>query len=664
MSFKKNSLLAGTCLSLAALSFFSIQNANAGFEWIPPEKKKPVEVIRPAPVEPEVTPVPAPEQVVEEVIEETAEIPASEEPEITIKVLDEETDADVVEESDPEQVIEVVETIEEEAPAAAEVKSEIVIEETAEEKIEIVEDTDSIIEIVEPTEDSGIAVEDVVVIEEVAEEEVVVVEPVAETEATSSPNSLTLDFNPETSDKSEAQPVAILPEDVAQTISDVPLPEEAPVVEEAVVETPEEEIYWAKKETFDVVEGFGNDIPLALALRQVVPARYAFNFEKGVNAGQKISWQGGKPWNEVLSAALEPIGVEFEIKRSTLIALKVGDTPVVTPPEPEPKSVQVEIAPSQEASLIADESDVIIEVPDVSVEDDSSSRVVEVVEEIEGVDEQVDAVAEVVDSEAEQALEDSKSPLDEIYGSVNTQESSVLDEDEDDIPVISDEIPEAEIIVPLEEQKKNEVIDTVVSDSEQPVIANDAPEESINWNKTPEDDGSAQDEAKVLEDVVEENAEDLQKTEDIIEESKIDSGVEPVVVTSAVIEDVVADLENISPSAAHGHSHNHDEAIVEDIDFVEVSAEDSPFRFQPSGEILVWEARKGARVKRVLEKWAKTENIDFSWVGPADSKIDKDVFISGTFSNAVDILMDTSVNNPPKYRFDNQDGFKLIVDAE
>lgn len=45
-----------------------------------------------------------------------------------------------------------------------------------------------------------------------------------------------------------------------------------------------EEITW-KGGAFDVIEGFGSDMPLALALRQVVPAQYAFSFGRGLIPG-------------------------------------------------------------------------------------------------------------------------------------------------------------------------------------------------------------------------------------------------------------------------------------------------------------------------------------------------------------------------------------------
>ena len=56
--------------------------------------------------------------------------------------------------------------------------------------------------------------------------------------------------------------------------------------------------------------GFGSDIPLVLAMRQIVPPDYSYSFDLGVNQGERISWSGGKPWDEALADAVRPLGLE------------------------------------------------------------------------------------------------------------------------------------------------------------------------------------------------------------------------------------------------------------------------------------------------------------------------------------------------------------------
>ena len=62
--------------------------------------------------------------------------------------------------------------------------------------------------------------------------------------------------------------------------------------------------------------GFGRDLPLALALSQVVPPDFSYAFAQGVNAGTTVSWQGGKPWNEVLNDMLAANGLHAVIQNN------------------------------------------------------------------------------------------------------------------------------------------------------------------------------------------------------------------------------------------------------------------------------------------------------------------------------------------------------------
>lgn len=65
--------------------------------------------------------------------------------------------------------------------------------------------------------------------------------------------------------------------------------------------------------------GFGRDLPLALALSQVVPPDYTFSFAQDVNAGETVSWQGGKPWDAVLNDMLAPVGMRAVISGNQVI---------------------------------------------------------------------------------------------------------------------------------------------------------------------------------------------------------------------------------------------------------------------------------------------------------------------------------------------------------
>lgn len=62
------------------------------------------------------------------------------------------------------------------------------------------------------------------------------------------------------------------------------------------------------------VVGFGSDMPLAIALRQVVPSHFSFSFGQSVNPGARVSWSGGKTWEETVSDMVQPLGLSAVIR--------------------------------------------------------------------------------------------------------------------------------------------------------------------------------------------------------------------------------------------------------------------------------------------------------------------------------------------------------------
>ena len=62
------------------------------------------------------------------------------------------------------------------------------------------------------------------------------------------------------------------------------------------------------KARFFIAHGFGRGVPLSFAVRQVVPARVRVSFGPGVDSTRTVTWQGGKPWDDVLRAAVAPLG--------------------------------------------------------------------------------------------------------------------------------------------------------------------------------------------------------------------------------------------------------------------------------------------------------------------------------------------------------------------
>jgi hypothetical protein len=62
-----------------------------------------------------------------------------------------------------------------------------------------------------------------------------------------------------------------------------------------------------------VVAGFGDQVPLSFAVRQIVPPRFQVAFGEAVNSDAPVDWKGGKPWRPTLSDAVRPLGLTVSV---------------------------------------------------------------------------------------------------------------------------------------------------------------------------------------------------------------------------------------------------------------------------------------------------------------------------------------------------------------
>lgn len=129
----------------------------------------------------------------------------------------------------------------------------------------------------------------------------------------------------------------IMPQDAPQSAMDSkpnsqrlvinPYPTGVPAKDTPMAATPQPAAPDAEEEpqgNFETIEGFGADMPLALALQQVIPQGYAYSFGQGVNPGALVTWDGGKPWNQVISDMLAPHNLAFTIEGSRVHVRQAG----------------------------------------------------------------------------------------------------------------------------------------------------------------------------------------------------------------------------------------------------------------------------------------------------------------------------------------------------
>lgn len=119
----------------------------------------------------------------------------------------------------------------------------------------------------------------------------------------------------------------------------------------------------------DVLTGFGSDVPLVIALQQVVPAGYQYSFAAGVNPGVSVSWQGGKSWQGVLADMLASQGLGYRIQNSAVIVgnyaspEQTQQSAAPAAPEASDASLGMTAVPSDNASAPADTAPVAITSP-------------------------------------------------------------------------------------------------------------------------------------------------------------------------------------------------------------------------------------------------------------------------------------------------------------
>lgn len=345
MSSKNNRILLSTCASIIAISAVAgiTNTAQAGFEWAPPEKVEVEATKQMAPAIPEAPAIlEVPEAIVQQpVIQETLDTPTAEiqdviesadvEPAIEIKVLDEKVLADIEEmekeiaeeQSQPIAPVALDENFKEEITDVVSVAADdhvvVVTTDETSEKIELHhhhEENEAPISKPLPIETANINLketQDNAVDTEIISRPIEDVETpriaVDQAQAVTAENDISTALNIESSEASDQHA-----EEVASLKID-PYPLDNP---NNLDDISKDDIKWNKTTQGNIIEGFGKDMPLALALRQIVPPHYAFSFGKGVNPGTLISWEGGRAWNKTLQDALAKIDVAFTTQDHTL----------------------------------------------------------------------------------------------------------------------------------------------------------------------------------------------------------------------------------------------------------------------------------------------------------------------------------------------------------
>ncbi|MBI1301406.1 MAG: hypothetical protein GC137_07080 [Alphaproteobacteria bacterium] len=225
-----------------------------------------------------------------------------------------------------------------------------------------------------------------------------------------------------------------------------------------------EEMPAEQKSEYAVIQGFGTEMPLALALTQIVPAEFAYSFGENINAGTPISWQGGKPWDVVLQEALAPLDIKVQIiSKTVVLKTKMDKEASSNQNSAAPKTAfipdeanTVEEIIGATAKATPDENQIVVLDPDAAEE--PAVIETEKVEKAEGITE-IAAAEEIKDNEKTENIAEEKFP--EVIVEQPPQETAKIDIERKNI----EPVPIRDNIKGLEEEKKIAKTEPVVEDS-------------------------------------------------------------------------------------------------------------------------------------------------------------------------------------------------------
>lgn len=97
----------------------------------------------------------------------------------------------------------------------------------------------------------------------------------------------------------------------------------------------------------ETVHGFANNVPLAVALRQILPPGYGFSIDQDVDLGTLVSFKGGKGWRTTLSDTLRPSGLSMREQNQMVSIGHGGAAASASGAAPSvPETVSISSAPS------------------------------------------------------------------------------------------------------------------------------------------------------------------------------------------------------------------------------------------------------------------------------------------------------------------------------
>ncbi|MEZ0225634.1 MAG: TcpQ domain-containing protein [Alphaproteobacteria bacterium] len=142
-----------------------------------------------------------------------------------------------------------------------------------------------------------------------------------------------------------------------------PVTSDAPPAAQMSAPMPVESTAVAAMPAGEVLSGFAKDVPLVMALQQIVPPGYQYSFSSGVDAGTSVSWEGGKPWQGVLSDMLAAHGLGYSIQSNTIVVGAAQNNMPAPAPMPAQQDSMMMPMPGETASSSSQPLNIVSQPP-------------------------------------------------------------------------------------------------------------------------------------------------------------------------------------------------------------------------------------------------------------------------------------------------------------
>lgn len=456
----------------------------------------------------------------------------------------------------------------------------------------------------------------------------------------------------------EEEKIDTLPEDAAKPV--IIKVEDTPVMEDEAVTASEQ--MPMEENNPDIVKGFGNDLPLVSAVRQIVPTNMPFSFGENIEMGTPVSWEGGQTWQKTLEGIASQNNMRVEYSDNLVRIVDANSVTAIAEPAIETVRIESVQETVEMVEPAPQENIVIVEETEMTVPDQDDLLSLE--EVVKVADAEIKAstniaqdtemtVVEISEEEMEEQVSEEELQIIEEAKEVILVEDNMAAENE----VLEATISDAIIISPIENMDGNPQ-DSQMESKGQDVLSTISEGTVIGRVDEPQ---SLQEDVNVA---INEEATIIIEEEEILVDEELDTEPVMAIKSDITVIEVPEPVETLEMTETQTPQLPPEEelasvqemvaepmpvdvtepvVIIEEPAMVEPAAAmtQSVAMMKPESfnAIKIWKVKKNSDLKSTLEKWTQDMGVNLQWNMQQDYEIDYMVWVEGNFEEALDVLM-------------------------